>query len=63
MSITETAKQFFEACEVGKGWDGCKAYCKPNATFSAQAEPLAELKTLQEYTDWMMGALTFLPDG
>jgi hypothetical protein len=47
MSITETAKQFFEACETGKGWDGCKAYCKPNATFSAQAEPLAELKTLQ----------------
>jgi hypothetical protein len=24
-SITEIAKQFFEACETGKGWEGCKA--------------------------------------
>ena len=63
MSITEVAKQFFEACEAGKGWDGCKAYCKPGATFSAQAEPLAGLNTLQEYTDWMKALLTFMPDG
>ena len=40
-SITEIAKKFFEACETGKGWEGCKAYCKTDATFSAQAEPLA----------------------
>ena len=25
-SITEIAKQFFEACETGKGWEGCQAY-------------------------------------
>jgi hypothetical protein len=24
-SITEIAKQFFEACETGKGWERCKA--------------------------------------
>jgi hypothetical protein len=35
------ATRFFEACEAGKGWEACKAYCKPDATFSAQAEPLA----------------------
>jgi predicted ester cyclase len=62
-SITEIAKKFFEACETGKGWEGCKAYCKTNATFSAQAEPLADVKTLQQYTDWMKGLLTFMPDG
>jgi hypothetical protein len=51
--ITGIARKFFEACETGKGWDGCKAYCKPDATFSVQAEPLAGVKTLQQYTDWM----------
>jgi predicted ester cyclase len=61
--ITGIARKFFEACETGKGWDGCKAYCKPDATFSAQAEPLAGVKTLQQYTDWMKGLLTFIPDG
>lgn len=62
-SITEIAAKFFEACEAGKGWDGCKAYCKPNATFSAQAEPLADVRTLQQYADWMKAVLTFIPDG
>ena len=62
-SITTVAKQFFDACETGKGWEGCKTYCKPEATFSAQAEPLADVKTLQQYTEWMKGLLTFIPDG
>jgi hypothetical protein len=56
-------KQFFEACETGKGWEVCQAYCTPNASFSAQAEPLAETRTLREYTDWIKGPLTFMPDG
>ncbi len=62
-SITETAEQFFLACETGKGWEGCKAYCTPSATFSAQAEPLADVRTLQHYCDWMRGLLGFVPDG
>jgi predicted ester cyclase len=62
-NITAVAKQFFEACETGKGWEGCREYCTPNATFSAQAEPLANVKTLEEYTNWMKGLLTFVPDG
>jgi predicted ester cyclase len=61
-SITEVAAMFFEACEAGRGWEGCKEYCKPNATFSAQAEPLADVKTLQQYTDWMKAVMTMLPD-
>jgi ketosteroid isomerase-like protein len=62
-SITETAHAFFAACEAGKGWDACKMYCTPEATFSAQAEPLLEVTTLRHYTDWMQGLMTVLTDG
>ena len=62
-TIEATAKKFFEACETGQGWDGCTEYCKPGATFAAQAEPLLETKTLQQYADWMKGLLTFVPNG
>jgi predicted ester cyclase len=62
-SMTDTAKAFFDACETGKGWEGCKAHCKPDATFSAQAEPLTDVHTLQQYAEWMKGMLTVLPDG
>jgi predicted ester cyclase len=62
-SITGVAQEFFAACEAGKGWEVCRRYCKPDASFSAQAEPLADVKTLQQYTDWMKGLMTILPDG
>jgi len=60
-SITSVAEGFFEACEAGKGWEGCSAYCTPDATFSAQAEPLLEVKTLAQYSDWMKGIMTVFP--
>ena len=60
--ITETARQFFDACERGQGWDACRAFCTPNATFSAQAEPLADVKTLEQYTNWMQAVVGFMPD-
>jgi predicted ester cyclase len=62
-AIIDIARQFFDACETGKGWDGCSRYCAPDASFSSQAEPLAEVRTLQAYTEWMKGLLTFMPDG
>ena len=61
--IVQIARAFFEACEAGKGWEACGAHCKPDASFSAQAEPLADTRTLQAYTDWMKGLLGFMPDG
>ena len=61
--ITSIAQRFFDACENGKGWEVCRAYCTPDASFSAQAEPLAEIRTLQGYTEWMKGLLGFMPDG
>ena len=62
-TINEVAHQFFEACEAGKGWEACKTFCTPNATFSAQAEPLADMRTLQAYADWMQGLMKMMPDG
>ena len=56
-NISQTAKQFFEACEAGKGWDACAAYCTPDASFSAQAEPLAGITSLRGYAEWMRGLL------
>ena len=62
-SIRDIAHEFFVACEAGKGWNGCKAFCRPGATFSAQAEPLMGIETLEQYSDWMKGLLAILPDG
>jgi len=50
-SITTVAEAFFDACETGKGWEVCSTYCTPEATFSAQAEPLLDVKTPAQYTD------------
>jgi len=61
-SITAVAEEFFAACETGKGWEVCSAFCTPNASFAAQAEPLLEIKTLAQYTDWMKAMMTILPD-
>jgi predicted ester cyclase len=61
--LRETAEQFLEACETGRGWAGCRAYCHPTATFSAQADALTGIDTLEGYTDWMKGLFTPVPDG
>jgi predicted ester cyclase len=62
-SIRDTAQRFFDACETGKGWDGCEQYCQPGATFAAQVDALAGVETLEAYTEWMKGLLALLPDG
>jgi len=63
MSINKSATDFFEACETGKGWDGCKSFCHDAATFSCQADALADITTLSGYAEWMKGLLTPIPDG
>lgn len=63
MSNENAAREFFEACEAGKGWAQCKAWCHENATFSCQADALADTKTLADYAEWMKGLLTPIPDG
>ena len=63
MTLYDTAKAFFEACETGQGWEGCKSWCLEGAQFSCQADALAETTTLAEYAEWMKGLLTPVPDG
>jgi len=59
----ESARQFYEACETGQGWNACKAFCHPDATFSAQAAALSEISTLEGYCEWAKNILTPIPDG
>lgn len=61
-AMNDTARAFFEACETGKGWAACAQYCTPDASFSAQSEPLADTKTLADYCNWMQGLLGLMPD-
>lgn len=55
MSAFENAMKFFTACEAPEGWEGCKAYVADGASFMAQSEPLAEIKTVEAYCEWMAG--------
>lgn len=61
-AMKKTAELFFDACETGKGWEGCRQYCHPGATFSAQSGALAGVNSLEGYTDWMKGMFTPIPD-
>ena len=61
-NIETIAARFFELCETGQGWSVCQEFCHPDATFSAQAPALAEITTLEGYTDWLKGLYTFVSD-
>lgn len=63
MNISEAARDFFEACETGKGWSGCKPWCHDDASFSCQADTLANVTTVADYAEWMKGLLGPIPDG
>ena len=63
MTNSTVARAFFDACESGKGWQVCKQWCTEGATFSAQADALAEISTLEGYAEWMKGLLVLLPNG
>ena len=62
MNIKSDALGFFDDCETGRGWAACKQYCTPDASFSAQADALTGVNTLEAYTDWMTGVVAAMPD-
>jgi len=62
MSITQDAKTFFDALETGKGWDACKVWCHDDASFSCQADALADVTTVEGYVEWVKGLFTPVPD-
>ena len=55
MSAFENATKFFHACENLQGWSGCKEFVAPGASFAAQCEPLVDVKSVEDYCDWMAG--------
>ena len=59
----ESARQFFEACETGKGWEACKGFCHSDATFSSQTTVLADISSLEDYCEWVKNLFTPIPDG
>lgn len=61
-AIRDIAEKFFTACESGQGWEACRQFCQEDAAFQCQAEALAEVKTLEAYTEWMRGLFGPLPD-
>lgn len=61
-TTADTAAAFFEACESGRGWAECARYCTPDAGFAAQSEALAEVATVEAYSNWMQGLHTFMSD-
>ncbi|NIW37606.1 MAG: hypothetical protein GWN02_15200 [Gemmatimonadetes bacterium] len=63
MSAFENATRFFHACESSEGWEACRPYVEPDASFEAQAGPLVEIDTVQAYTEWMAGVASWMPDG
>ncbi len=63
MSITETAREFVDACDGGRGWAECAQHCHDGATFSVQADALAGIETVEGYVGWARDLLTPVPDG
>ena len=63
MTLEQTARTFFEACENGGGWEACKAFCHDGASFACQADAPADTTTLHDYAEWMKGLLGPIPDG
>ena len=63
MTPPDNATKFFHACESGKGWDECSQYVAPGATFSAQSEPLVDIKSVEDYVNWMAGLATVIAPG
>lgn len=63
MSAFEQARNFFEACEAPAGWEGCRQFVAEGAPFRAQAEPLAEITTIEGYCEWMKAFATVTAPG
>lgn len=55
MTAFETATKFFHACEGLQGPDGTAPFVADGATFECQAQPVAEITTVQDYVGWLAG--------
>ncbi len=51
--IKSVALQFTEACDAGEGWQVCRSFCHPGATFAFDGEMLSGIDTVEAYAEWM----------
>lgn len=57
MDPLETAKQFFDACELQVlGWEGCRRYVADGATFHSAAASYASIHTIEAYCEQIAAA-------
>jgi hypothetical protein len=63
MSAFDNATKFFHACESLQGWGECEQYVAGGADFAAQCEPLVDIKTVEDYVNWMTGLGTVTAAG
>ena len=61
-AISTVAERFLDACMTGKGWEGCRPYCMPDATFSIQADMFADVDTVETYAERIKAFFTPIPD-
>ena len=61
-AISTTAERFLDACMGGRGWEGCRPYCLPNATLSIQADMFADVDTVEAYAERVKAFFTPIPD-
>ena len=54
-NILDTARDFFEACETGKGWSRCKNFC--------QADAMIGIVSIAAYAEWMKRVFEGMEDG
>ena len=62
MTISTSARDFFNAIEGGKGWEVCKQWCHAGASFSCQADMLGAVSSVEGYAAWLQGLFTPIPD-
>ncbi len=60
--IRSLALQFTEANDAGEGWDTCRAFCQPGATFAFKGALLRGIDTVEAYTEWIKANQQTFPD-
>ncbi|MGI9296093.1 MAG: hypothetical protein ACR2PS_19075 [Pseudomonadales bacterium] len=53
MGPFDVAAEFFHACEGLTGWAGCQSFVAEGAEFVAQSEPLVDIRSVEDYCNWM----------
>lgn len=63
IGIKDTAVEWFEALETAKGWAGTAPYCHNDATISVQADSLADIETMEDFSNFIKDGLSVMTDG